>query len=151
VTNHQYLKIQDEICLDVKSFADVSGDHDNSMHVQINQGEVRIPAFFENCHSPLFQNQHSPSLSENHHLSSQSETFLKFTLPSTKNISILNGKHNWGLWHTAIWTLIDCLNLFGHIHENMLPGALYDPDLKPSFLPVISCESLQYKEYIYSE
>jgi hypothetical protein len=31
----------------------------------------------------------------------------------------------------------------------MLPGALYDPDLKPLFLPIISHESPQYEKDIY--
>src|SRR5277367_4811428 len=51
---------------------------------------------------------------------------------TTKEIPLLTGKHDWGPWHTAVWTLIDCSNLLGHIHDTMLPGALYDPDLEPT-------------------
>jgi hypothetical protein len=39
----------------------------------------------------------------------------------------------------------------GHIHESMLPGALYDPDLEPSFPPVIMWESSQREKDIYSD
>jgi hypothetical protein len=48
-----------------------------------------------------------------------------------------------------VWTLIDCSNLLGHVHGNMLPGALYGPNLEPSFSPVITHESLQHKKDIY--
>ena len=68
-----------------------------------------------------------------------------------KDIPILTGKHNWRPWHTAIWMLIDCSNLLSHIHESMLPGALYDPDLEPSFPPTIALDSPQDKKDLYSE
>jgi hypothetical protein len=74
------------------------------------------------------------------------KAFLKITLPSTEDIPLLTGKHDWGPWHTAVWMLIDCSNLLGHIHESMLPGALYDLDLEPSFPPVITRESSQRKK-----
>jgi hypothetical protein len=64
-----------------------------------------VPASFENHCSPFYQSQHSPSLyfsSEDRHSSTHSKTFLKFTLPSTKDIPIPNGKHNWGPWHMAV-------------------------------------------------
>ena len=51
----------------------------------------------------------------------------------------------------AVWTLIDCSNLLGHIHDQMLPGASYDPDLEPSFPPIITCESSQHEKDLYSE
>ena len=113
---------------------------------------------YENHRSPTqpkaftFENNRSPSSSyENCRSSTQTKTFLKITLPSTKDIFILTGKHDWGPWHTAVWTLIDCSNLLGHIHEHMLPDAVYDPDLEPSFPPIITRESLQHEKELYSE
>ena len=104
----------------------------------------------ENRRSPL--NLHSPSSSnENHRSSTYTKTFLKITLPSTKDIPILTGKHDWGPWHTAIWTLIDCSNLLSHVHDTMLPGAMYDPDLEPTFPPTITRDSPQQEKDRYSE
>jgi hypothetical protein len=79
------------------------------------------------------------------------KSFLKITLPSTKDIPILTGKHDWRLWHTAVWTLIDCSNLLGHVHEAMLPSALYNSDLEPLYPPVINCDSPQSEKDIYSK
>jgi hypothetical protein len=75
----------------------------------------------------------------------------KITLPSTKDIPILTGRHDWGPWHTAVRTLIDCSNLLGHVHDNMLPGARYDPDLEPTFPPLITWESSDQEKAAYSE
>ena len=108
-------------------------------------------------HLPLQVNQfsstkdhHSISSSENHHFSIHTKTLSEITLPSTKDIPILTGKHNWRPWHMAVWTLIDCSNLLSHVHKDMLPGALYDPDLEPAFPPVITCDSPQHKKDRYS-
>jgi hypothetical protein len=74
-----------------------------------------------------------------------------FSLPSTKDIPILTGRHDWGPWHTAVWTLIDCSNLLGHILGEPLPGAVYDPDLEPSFPPIITRLSSVDEKTTYSE
>jgi hypothetical protein len=81
----------------------------------------------------------------------QQKLFLKFTLPSMKDIPLLTGKHDWGPWHMAVWTLINCSNLLGHVHENMLPGAQYNPDLEPSFPPSITHDSPQHEKDLYSK
>jgi hypothetical protein len=96
--------------------------------------------------SYVFQSSYENCCSSLH-----TKAFLKITLPSTKDILILTGKHDWGPWHTMDWTLIDCLNLLGHVHESMLPGALYDPDLKPSYPPVVTHESFQHEKDLYSD
>ena len=99
-----------------------------------------------------FENSRSPSSSyESRRSSTQPKTFLKITLPSTKNIPILTGKHDWGPWHTAVWTLINCSNLLSHVHDIMLPGAAYDPDLEPTFPPSITRDSPQHEKDLYSE
>ena len=126
---------------------------------QHNAPIAHLPHSSENHRSPVniqhhlsFENSHSPiASSENHRFATQSKTFLKITLPSTKDIPILSGKHDWGPWHTAVWTLIDCSNLLSHVHENMLPGASYDPDLEPTFPPDITRDSSQHEKDLYSE
>lgn len=88
--------------------------------------------------SPSSGNHRSPTSTEN----SRSSLYTK----SMKDIPLLTGRHNWGPWHTATWTLIDCSNLLGHIHKNMLPGTLYDLDLEPSFPPIITCDLPQHEK-----
>ena len=83
----------------------------------------------------------SPSSVYSHHSSSSLPTLLKISLPSTKDIPLLTGKHDWGLWHLAVNSLILCSNLLSHISEALLPGAAYDPDLWPTYPPVIQPES----------
>ena len=56
------------------------------------------PISYENCCSPEI----SHLSYENHRSSLQTKNFLKITLPSTKDIPILMGKHDWGPWHTAV-------------------------------------------------
>jgi hypothetical protein len=113
----------------------------------------------ENCHSPatrlsFSENHQSPNAlpsSENcnRHSTIHTKAFLKITLPFTKDIPILTSKHNWEPWHTAVWTLIDCSNLLRHVHDSMLLGALYDPDLELLFPPVITCALLQHEKDLY--
>src|ERR1700678_3341839 len=59
------------------------------------------------------------------------------SLPSTKDIPILTGKHDWGPWHSAVRTLILNTNHLGHISDNLLPGASFDPGLWPTYPPII--------------
>jgi hypothetical protein len=59
------------------------------------------------------------------------------TLPSTKDIPKLTGKNDWGSWNTAVTNLIVNQLVFGHISDDLDPGARYDPDLLPSLPPVI--------------
>ena len=59
------------------------------------------------------------------------------TLPSTKDIPKLTGKNDWGPWNTAVTNLIVNQLVFGHISDDLDPGARYDPDLLPSLPPVI--------------
>lgn len=56
----------------------------------------------------------------------------KFSLPSTKDIPLLSGKYDWGPWHSAVRTLVLNANLLGHIADDPLPGAAYDPGLWPT-------------------
>ena len=59
------------------------------------------------------------------------------TLPSTKDVPILTGKHDWGPWHSAVRTLILNANLLGHIADAPLPGAVFDPGLWPTHPPIV--------------
>ena len=48
------------------------------------------------------------------------------SLLSTKDVPLLTGKHDWGLWHSAVRTLILNANLLGHITDiNKRGGRLY--------------------------
>ena len=38
------------------------------------------------------------------------------SLPSTKDVPLLTGKHDWGPWHSAVRTLILNANLLGHMN-----------------------------------
>lgn len=62
----------------------------------------------------------------------QQTSFITSSLPSTKDDPILTGKHDWGSWHSAVRTLILNTNLFGHIADDPLPGAAFDPGLWPT-------------------
>src|ERR1700678_1685216 len=64
-------------------------------------------------------------------------TFSFPSFPSTKDIPILTGKHDWGRWHSAVRSLILNANLLGHIADDPFPGALYDPGLSPTYPPVL--------------
>ena len=64
-------------------------------------------------------------------------TFSFPSFPSTKDIPILTGKHDWGPWHSAVRSLILNANLLGHIADDPFPGALYDPGLSPTYPPVL--------------
>jgi hypothetical protein len=47
------------------------------------------------------------------------------------------GKHDWGPWHSAVSSLILCLNVLSHIADKLLPGAAYDPDLWLTYPPIL--------------
>jgi hypothetical protein len=59
------------------------------------------------------------------------------SLPSTKDVPILTGKHDWGPWHSAVRTMILNANLLGHIADDPLPGAIFDPGLWPTYPPIV--------------
>ena len=63
------------------------------------------------------------------------------SLPSTKDIPLLSGKHNWGPWHSAVHMLILNSNLLGHIADDPLPGASFNPGLSPTYPPVVNRRS----------
>ena len=95
---------------------------------------------------PLINEHFPPAVSiasPSHHnpSSHSSPTLLKLPLPSTKDIPLLTGKHDWGLWYSAVSSLILCSNLLSHIADDLLPGAAYDPDLWPTYPPVIQPDS----------
>ena len=63
------------------------------------------------------------------------------SLPSTKDVPILTGKHDWGPWHSAVRTLILNANLLGHIADDPLPNAVFDPGLWPTYPPSVTQRS----------
>ena len=63
------------------------------------------------------------------------------TLPSTKDVPKLTGKSDWGTWNMAMTTLIINQLVFGHISDDLDPGARFDPDLAPSLPPIIHLNS----------
>jgi Reverse transcriptase (RNA-dependent DNA polymerase) len=95
---------------------------------------IPIPQFAQN-----FSPHTSVSTLSQHNISSRAT--VKFSLPSTKDIPLLTGKHDWGPWHSAVSSLVLCSNLLNHIADDLLPGAAYDPDLWPTYPPVIQPES----------
>ena len=73
------------------------------------------------------------------------------TLPSTKDIPILTGKHDWGPWHSAARTLILNANLLGHIADEPLPGANFDPGLWPTYPPAVHRMSTQAELQLFTD
>lgn len=98
-----------------------------------------VPQFFPPPPDPSFpihQNFHSllqnvPIVHNPQHSSINS------TLPSTKDIPLLTGRQDWGPWHSAVRTLILNANLLGHIADDPLPGAIFDPGLWPTYPPTV--------------
>ena len=68
-------------------------------------------------------------------------SYVNPSLPSTKDVPTLTGKLDWGPWHSAVRTLILNANLLGHIADEPLPGALFDPGLWPTYPPVVHQQS----------
>ena len=73
------------------------------------------------------------------------------SLPSTKDVPLLTGKHDWGPWHSSVRTLIINANLLGHIADDPLPGALFDPGLWPTYPPSIHRWSTQNELRSFAE
>jgi hypothetical protein len=92
----------------------------------------------------------SPLSSSSAHSSSHF-SHSKFTLPSTKDIPLLSGKHDWGPWHSAVRTLVLNANLLGHIAEDPLPGTAYDPGLWPTYPPSVHQGSTQHELQAFSD
>src|ERR1700678_4223596 len=63
------------------------------------------------------------------------------SLPSMKDVPILMGKHDWGPWHASVRTLTPNANLLGHIADDPLPGAVFDPGLWPMYPPTVHQQS----------
>src|SRR5271168_4701680 len=68
-------------------------------------------------------------------------SYVNSTLPSTKDVPILTGKHDWGPWHASVRALILNANLLGHIADDPLPGAVFDPGLWPTYPPTVHQQS----------
>ena len=97
---------------------------------------VAPPPFFP----PPHPNQPYPHLlvpNFNHSNTSPLHTPFNSSLPSTKDVPLLSGKHDWGPWHSTVRTLILNANLLGHIADEPYPGATFDPGLWPTYPPVV--------------
>ena len=64
-------------------------------------------------------------------------SYVNPSLPSTKDVPLLTVRHDWGPWHSAVRTLILNTNLLGHIADDPLPGAIFDPGLWPTYPPIV--------------
>ena len=78
-------------------------------------------------------------------------SYVNSSLPSTKDVPILTGKNDWGPWHSAVRTLIMNANLLGHIADDPLPGAVFDPGLWPTYPPVIHQRSSRAEITAFTE
>ena len=90
-------------------------------HIPPRYAPFQQPQFF----ATVPQNQNPPI------------SYINSSLPSTKDVPTLTGKHDWGPWHSVVRTLILNANLLGHIADDPLPGAVYDPGLWPTYPPTI--------------
>ena len=68
-------------------------------------------------------------------------SYMNSSLPSTRDVPVLTGKHDWGPWHASVCTLILNANLLGHIADDPLPGAVFDPGLWPMYPPTVHQQS----------
>src|ERR1700678_1906884 len=78
-------------------------------------------------------------------------SYVNSTLPSTKDVPILTGKHDWGPWHASVRALILNANLLGHIADDPLPGAIYDPGLWPTYPPTVHHRSTHVELQTFAE
>ena len=103
--------------------------------------------------SPSLNSSYIPHTSQSNHSrhSSSSRASLKISLPNTKDIPLLTGKHDWGPWHSAVSSLILCSNLFSHIADDILPGAAYDPDLWLTYPPILQPNSKPEAHHEFSQ
>lgn len=92
----------------------------------------------------------SPTSSTSAH-SSLHFSHSKFSLPSTKDVPLLSAKHDWGPWHSAVRALVLNANLLGHIADDPLPGASYDPGLWPTYPPTVHQGSTQHELQAFSD
>jgi hypothetical protein len=105
-----------------------------------------IPAFTASQHIPLPYNSvfpthaslpqpHAVRTNPNH--SNSEISYITSTLPSTKDVPLFTGKHDWGPWHSAVRTLSLNSNLLGHVADDPLPRAAFDPGLWPTYPPTV--------------
>src|ERR1700678_4055587 len=92
-----------------------------------------------NIHSPVIHNT-SPLLPH-----------FNTSLPSTKDVPLLSGKHDWGPWNSAVRALIMNANLLGHIADEPLPGASFDPGLWPTYPPTVRQDSSLAEIQLFTE
>ena len=119
----------------------------SSIHIQ------PLPAY--NAHSPIQipNNATPPPIHLPHPLTVHTATaplqqvqhisLANSSLPSTKDVPLPTGKHDWGPWHLAVRTLILNANILGHIVDDPLLGAVYDPGLWPTYPPSVNQRSSQ--------
>ena len=79
-----------------------------------------LPQIFAPRPIPLPINQ-IPPIASPVTTTSSLPSYSRLTLPTTKDIPLLTGRHDWGPWHSAVRTLILHLNLLGHIADSPLP------------------------------
>jgi hypothetical protein len=87
-----------------------------------------IPLNFNQNFSPPTTSSYIPHTSNSNHsqCNYSSRSTMNFSLPTTKDIPLLMGKHDWGPWYSAVSSLVLCSNLLSHIADNLLPDAAYD-------------------------
>jgi hypothetical protein len=98
-------------------------------------------------HPPLLRPQIVPTTLHNPNPTSSFNS----SLPSTKDVPLLSGKHDWGPWHSSVRTLILNANLLGHIADDPLPGAIFDPGLWPTYPPVVHRRSTHTEIQSFTE
>ena len=85
------------------------------------------------------------------HTANPQISYVNSSLPSTKDVPLLTNKHDWGPWHSAVRSLILNANLLGHIADDPLPGAAFDPGLWPTYPPDIHQHSTQAELSSFTE
>jgi hypothetical protein len=122
-----------------------------------------VPTFAAPQPIPLQQNHTFPFVNVPHPVIPPPNYPIQFTpyanshsssipsLPSTKDVPILTGKHDWGPWHSAVRTLIINANLLGHIADEPLPGAIFDPGLWPTYPPPIQRGSNEHQIQAFTD
>src|SRR5882757_2769317 len=131
----------------------------HSHRLSLSQHHSNTPSNHSNVPLNLSNNSSNHSNGSLYHINNSSQrssvspynTKINFTLPSTKDIPLLTGKHDWGPWHSVVRTLILHANVLGHIAEDPLPDAAYDPDLEPTYPPTIYRGSSSDEKAEFSE
>lgn len=106
--------------------------------------QPHLPPHFVPLHQPHF-------LATVPQIPNSQTSYINSSLPSTKDVPILTGKHDWGPWHSAVRTLILNANLLGHIADDPLPGAIFDPGLRPTYPPAIHQRSTHAELQSFTE